>query len=136
MTTGILLVDDDLEDQYIFRDAMDSINSPEPVHTEQNGVTALAYLVGLPPGKLPCVILADLNMPKMNGVDFLDNVKNHNHLKNIPVVIYSTSESKSEQEACIRRGAYAYITKPLSYQQSMDVAKKVVELCRKVNLKI
>jgi CheY-like chemotaxis protein len=134
MQTGILLVDDDLEDQYILREAIESIKCSESLHTEENGLNALEYLNGLPAGQLPCLIMADLNMPKMDGADFLHHLKSSNHLKSIPVVIYSTSENMQDQEACIKRGALAYINKPLSYQQSIEVAKRVVEICSMGNV--
>jgi CheY-like chemotaxis protein len=133
MRSSILLIDDDLEDQFIFKDAMNFINSTESIHTEQNGQNAFKYLLNLSYDSLPCIIMADLNMPKMNGAQFLNLVKSTEYLKSIPVVIYSTSENKLEQESCLTLGAHSYIAKPLNYKQSIEVAKTIVEICRKVN---
>ena len=132
MRSGILLVDDDQEDQFIFCDAMKLVNSNEPVHIENNGINALDYLSSLPHHLLPCVILADLNMPKMNGRELLIQVKASGQYKNIPVIIYTTSVNKMEKQACLHLGAHDYITKPLSYAQSIEVAEMVVKLCREL----
>jgi CheY-like chemotaxis protein len=132
MRSGILLVDDDIEDQFIFCDAMETVDGAEPVHIECCGVDALDYLSALPHNQLPCVVLADLNMPKMNGSELLKCIKANEHFKNIPVVIYTTSVNEMERQACLSLGAYNYITKPLSYSQSIEVAQMIVKLCREL----
>ena len=130
--SGILLVDDDREDQFIFCDAMNSVDGAQPVHTETNGVEALRYLSSKEIHQLPCVILADLNMPKMTGSELLKQVKINKAFKHIPVVIYTTSVNELERQACLGLGAHAYITKPLTYNQSIEVAQMIVKLCRKL----
>ena len=129
MPSGILLVDDDVEDQYIFCDAMNAVDNEEPVHIKCCGTDAVAYLTSLPPNQLPCVVLADLNMPKMNGAELLKQLKDDKRFKNIPVIIYTTSVNEMEKRASLRMGAHDYITKPLSYHQSIEVARMVVTLC-------
>jgi CheY-like chemotaxis protein len=129
MRSGILLVDDDAEDQFIFCDAMESIDQPRPVHIECCGVDALNYLSSLAPDQLPCLVLADLNMPKMNGNELLRQLKSDERFRNIPVVIYTTSVNEFEKYACLRLGAEDYITKPLSYTQSIEVAQMITNLC-------
>jgi CheY-like chemotaxis protein len=130
--SGILLVDDDREDQFIFCDAMNSVDDAQPVHTETNGVDALRYLSSKENQHLPCVILADLNMPKMTGSELLKQVKINKHLKHIPVVIYTTSVNEMERQACLGMGAHAYITKPLTYSQSIEVAQMIAKLCNEL----
>lgn len=132
MRSGILLVDDDVEDQFIFCDAMESVDNAEPVHIECCGLDALNYLSSLPHEKLPCVVLADLNMPKMNGSELLKQLKGDERFHNIPIIIYTTSVNELEKQACLAMGAYDYITKPLSYKQSIEVAQAVVKLCREL----
>lgn len=132
MRSGILLVDDDAEDQSIFSDAMESIDNAHPVHCEKNGFDALNYLSSLPNQSLPCVILVDLNMPMMNGSELLVQLKKHEALRNIPVMMYTTSVNPLEKEACLRLGAHCYITKPLTYSQSIEVAEMVTKLCRQL----
>lgn len=132
MRSGILLVDDDAEDQFIFCDAMTMVENAEPVHIECSGFGALNYLSSLRDHQLPCVVLADLNMPKMNGNELLKQLKANVRFHNIPVIIYTTSVNELEKQACIALGAYDYITKPLSYKQSIEVAQMVVKLCREL----
>lgn len=132
MRSGILLVDDDAEDQFIFCDAMEMVENSQPVHIANNGIDALNYLSSLRQHQLPCVILADLNMPKMNGSELLIHLKSNGKYKNIPVVIYTTSVNEMEKYSCLRLGAHDYITKPLSYAQSIEVAEMIVKLCREL----
>lgn len=132
MRSGILLVDDDEEDQFIFYDAMDHVDNAEPVHAEICGIDALDYLSSLSHERLPCVVLADLNMPKMNGTELLKRLKADERFSNIPVVIYTTSVNEMERQACLALGAYDYITKPLGYRQSIEVAEMIVNLCRQL----
>lgn len=129
MRSGILLVDDDAEDQFIFCDAMETVDNTEPVHIECCGIDAINYLSSLPHDLLPCVVLADLNMPKMNGSELLKQLKANELFKDIPVIIYTTSVNETEKHACLILGAHDYITKPMSYHQSIDVARMVVKLC-------
>jgi len=132
MRSGILLVDDDKEDQFIFCDAMNHVDGAQPVHTETNGIEALRYLSSKDHQQLPCVILADLNMPKMTGSELLKQVKINKDFKHIPVVIYTTSVNEMERKACLGMGAHAYITKPLTYNQSIEVAQMISRLCREL----
>lgn len=132
MRSGILLVDDDAEDQFIFCDAMESVDNAEPVHIECCGVDALNYLSSLSYEQLPCVVLADLNMPKMNGNELLKLLKANKRFHDIPVIIYTTSVNEMEKHACLALGAYDYITKPLSYKQSIEVAQMVAKLCKQL----
>ena len=131
--SGILLVEDDPEDQSIFEDAIRSLQNSDPLHVEKNGVDALNTLNHLQrEGSLPCIIVADLNMPKMSGTELLRKLKLDENLNHIPVIIYSTSINPVEKENCMRFGAYAYITKPLSYKESIEVAEMVLQLCQTV----
>ena len=132
MRPGILLVDDDVEDQFIFCDAIETVDNSVPVHVECCGVDALNYLSSLAEDLLPSVVIADLNMPKMNGNELLRNLKRNEHFKSIPVIIYTTSVNVTEKEACLGFGAQDYITKPMSYQQSIEVAQMVIRLCEQI----
>lgn len=134
VASGILLVEDDPEDQSIFEDAIQSLKSREPVMIRKNGIEAIEILSSLHlSGTLPCIILADLNMPKMSGSEMLRLIKADERFKSIPVIVYSTSINKIEKENCLRLGAHAYITKPLTYKESIEVAEMVLRLCRTIS---
>ena len=85
-----------------------------------DGTSALTYLLG-PDGSgdvsagRHLVILLDLNLPDMTGVDILTRIKNNRHLKRSPVVVLTTTDDQQEIQRCYDLGANVYITKPLSY---------------------
>ena len=126
----ILLVDDDPEDRAIIQDAMDSIDAGEIIHFAEHGEQALEILEqGVLMDRLPCIVVLDLNMPRLNGTETLRLIRANDHLKDISVIIYSTSINPLEKEKCMRLGANDYITKPLSYKESTFTARKLLDLC-------
>ncbi len=72
--------------------------------------------------KLPDIILLDLNMPKISGIEFLRIVKNDENLRHIPIIILTTSNNKNDLQECYRLGISGYILKPLKYE---DYVKKI-----------
>ena len=126
----ILLVDDDVDDRNIIRDALEALDPGNVLGCAENGESALNLLVEYAAtDTVPCLIVLDLNMPKMNGTDTLRNLKSDPRFKEIPVVVYSTSINPIEKEACMQLGAQSYITKPLSYQDSLEIAQFFLNLC-------
>ncbi len=106
----ILLIDDDLDDQFFFKEVIESINPALNCETASNGKIALDELKVS--ASLPDIIFLDLNMPVMNGFDFLVEIKKEDKLTKIPVGIISTSNIMSEKEFAIELGARFFITKP------------------------
>ena len=125
----ILLVDDDPEDLAIISDAINRIHQSDITITAENGASALELLHGCDVTHLPCLIILDLNMPRMNGTKTLQHLKNNPRFCNIPVIIYSTSINPQEKAACLSLGARAYITKPISYSECMATAKIFLQYC-------
>ena len=125
----ILLADDDAEDQTIMRDAIESLGDPDILWFVSNGEQALEMLEKNVSEGVPCLIVLDLNMPRMNGTQTLTNLKNDDRFKQIPVIIYSTSINPLEKEKCLLLGAHSYITKPLSFKESIATAKKLLQFC-------
>lgn len=87
----------------------------------KDGTSALAYLFG-PDGsgevsaKRPLLILLDLNLPDMTGIDILQKVKANEHLKRSPVVVLTTTDDQREIQRCYDLGCNVYITKPVNYE--------------------
>ena len=86
----------------------------------RDGGSALAYLFG-PGGPAEAnggalLILLDLNLPDMSGLDILARVKEHPHLKRSPVIVLTTTDDQREIQRCYDLGCNAYVTKPLSYE--------------------
>jgi len=126
----ILLVDDDPEDRAILKDAMEMIFAGDIISFAENGEQALAILENcFQANDMPCLVVLDLNMPKMNGTETLRRIKSNEHLKNITVIIYSTSINPLEKEKCMHLGAHSYITKPVSYNECMATAKTFLGFC-------
>lgn len=126
----ILLVDDDPEDRDIIKYAMELEQAHNTIYFAENGEQALEILdKNYHVAEVPCLIVLDLNMPKMNGTQTLGNLKSDERFKNIPVIIYSTSINPLEKEKCMQLGAHSYITKPVSFKESTETAKVFLEFC-------
>ena len=107
----IYLIDDDSDDREIFNIALNDINKSIKCLTANNAVEALKYLQS-DPDLNPDYIFLDLNMPLMNGRQFLEEIRNYTHLAEIPVVILSTSGDAQTIRETIAMGARHFITKP------------------------
>jgi len=129
MTKKILLVDDDVEDREIIRDALGDLGYHSVIHFEENGENALSFLeTAYLSGTLPSMVILDLNMPRMNGTQTLRHLKNDERFRNIPVIIYSTSLNNIERDECLALGAHSYIIKPVSYRDTVATAKKFYDM--------
>lgn len=115
----ILLVDDDADDQYVFKDALQAVDSSIIVDTAVDGIDALQKLAENKTA--PQLIFLDLNMPRMNGKSFLKEIKSSQQLQSIPVIVYSTSSNPSDIEETKSLGAKDFITKPNSYKELCEV---------------
>ena len=105
----LMIVDDDKEDRFFFSSAIRKYNPSFECVEAENGVDALEQLrMG---AELPDFIFLDLNMPKMDGKECLIELKKDNALKNIPVIIYSTSDYKVDKEISKQLGADYFLTK-------------------------
>jgi CheY-like chemotaxis protein len=109
----LFIVDDDEDDINLFVEAVNEIDKGMGCYKAKNGEDALARLDAL--DMLPDVIFLDLNMPKMNGRETLERLKNSERYKKIPVVIYSTSNAQQDKDDTKALGAADYLTKPDSF---------------------
>ena len=122
----VLLVEDDAIDAMTVQRAFKDLKLTNPLAHVTNGEEALDYLKD-PANPLPCVILLDLNMPRMNGVEFLRVVKGDPDLRRVPVVVLTTSTEDSDVIDSYRLCVAGYIVKPVDY-------KKFVEAIRTIDL--
>jgi CheY-like chemotaxis protein len=125
-TKPVLLVEDDSIDAMTVRRAFKDLKLSNELIHRINGEEALEYL-GQPDAEMPCVILLDLNMPRMNGIEFLNVVKQDKQLKSIPVIVLTTSNEECDVLESFRMCVAGYIVKPVDY-------KKFVEAIRTINL--
>jgi CheY-like chemotaxis protein len=110
----ILLVEDDCVDVMAVQRVLKELHVASELAYAPDGEEALAYLRS-PENETPCVILLDLNMPKMNGIEFLEALRADEALRNIPVVVVTTSPDKQDMARSFDLGAVAYIVKCSSY---------------------
>ena len=79
---------------------------------------------------LPGLIVLDLNMPRMNGIEFLKTVKNHAGLKKVPVVVLTTSKAQQDISASFDFGAAGYMVKPLDYKEFVEAVVTIAQYWR------
>ena len=113
---NIFLTDDDADDCLLFSEALQEIAGREGTHlTIASDGVKLMEALGEPVQATPEIIFLDLNMPRKNGFECLDEIRSDPKLKDIPVVIFSTSSNSDIVERTYRQGANYYICKPQSY---------------------
>lgn len=122
----ILLVDDDRDDRKYFLEALREIDSTIACTTAKDGEQALELLRD-PAFSLPSYIFLDLRMPRVNGKQCLLQIKADERLKNIPVIIYTTSADIGESEELQNLGAVHFITKPADPDEIYYVLSLLLE---------
>ena len=121
---SMLIVDDDRDDIYFFSKALETFDTTIGLITAGNGFEALDRLEE----QVPDIILLDLNMPKMNGITFLHTIKKMRHLKDIPVIIYTSHLSVFDVEELMELGAYAVFKKPEDFGKTVETIKGLLEM--------
>lgn len=120
----LLLVEDDQVDVMTIKRALKEIHVVNPVAHVENGEEGIAYLHDDSKEK-PCLILLDLNMPVMNGIEFLQVVKQDEHLRRIPVIVLTTSEEQQDKVNSFNLGVAGYMAKPVDYRQFVEVMRSI-----------
>jgi CheY-like chemotaxis protein len=123
----IILTDDDEDDRLFFIDAFEELNMNTKVTTFNDGVELMDYL-NSEDAILPNVLFLDLNMPKMSGIECLNEIRANSKMSDIAIAIYSTSASEEDIEETFVLGANIYIKKPNSFKQLKKVLSDVVSI--------
>jgi CheY-like chemotaxis protein len=122
---NILLIEDDAIEVMKFNRVLSTMSFKHKVIEANNGEEALAVL------KVkeirPDIIVLDLNMPRINGIEFLEILKSDELLKYIPVIILTTSNNRQDVMECYRIGIAGYVLKPLKYEDYVCRIKALIE---------
>jgi CheY-like chemotaxis protein len=125
----ILCIDDDIDDMAFIQEAIKSYETAFEVTEAENGEQALAYLnEAKTNGSLPCLIIMDINMPKMDGKKAIQLIKADKDLSTIPLVVFTTSSNISDKRY-FELYNVQYITKPNHYSA---FRKKVTEMLSQI----
>lgn len=120
----ILFIEDDMIESMKFQRTLSKIESKHHILEAKNGEQALEVLHSSE--TLPDIILLDLNMPRMSGIEFLEIVKAHEAFKYLPTIILTTSENRADLLSCYQIGIAGYIIKPLKYEAYEEKIKSVL----------
>ena len=127
----IFIADDDVDDCIFFEEALLELNIPNELTITNDGVGLMTKLNEIvteaPP---PDVIFLELNMPRKNGYECLEEIRQNPRLKKIPVVVFSTTDNNEAVDKCYNKGANYYVRKPNSHER----LKKVIETILMIDL--
>ncbi|WP_055076293.1 response regulator [Pseudanabaena sp. 'Roaring Creek'] len=127
--TRILLVEDDPNDVELIQIALDNYNFVNKIDVVSDGEQAVHYLFGRdgqpPTHPLPKLVLLDLKLPKINGVQILERIRKSPLTQNLVVVVMTSSAENNDLKACYDLGVNSYIVKPLDFQQFVEMSQKV-----------
>jgi CheY-like chemotaxis protein len=123
----LLLADDDIDDCIFFEDALKELPISATLSTVNNGIQLMNYLLAKS-DNLPDVLFLDLNMPRKSGIECLTEIKMIDKLKDLPVIIFSTSFNTEVVDLFYQKGAHYYIRKPGEYEKLRKVILEAVTL--------
>lgn len=127
----ILLVEDDPDDELLMRMALKDNKIDCEMALARDGIEALEFLfgegkhAGRDPGQMPSLIILDLKLPKMNGIEVLRHIRADERTRIIPVVVLTSSIRDQDMIDCYELGANSYIQKPLNFNDFVHVVRQL-----------
>ena len=126
-----MIAEDDLDDQLLLKNAFVENGGNQELHFVGDGVDLLYYLNNVQQGShgkedYPDFIMLDLNMPRKNGREALQDIKQHPVFRKIPVIIYTTTTDEQEIRRCYELGANTYIVKPTNFESMVRIVNTVL----------
>ncbi|MBN2348849.1 MAG: response regulator [Bacteroidales bacterium] len=120
----ILIIDDNTSDILLLERALKRINFKNKIFSAFDGEEAISFLEN-PLNEVPLLILLDLNMPKMNGLEFLRSIKTQSRIKDIPIIILTGSNEERDRQESFLLGVSGYLIKPVDPIQLIEVMKTI-----------
>ena len=137
LASRLLVVEDDPYDVELFRLALESYPFGSQLDIVGDGEQALVYLLGQdnepPPRSLPRMVLLDLKLPKMDGLQVLEAIRKHPRTRHLTVVVMTSSEEEADLQACYALGVNSYVVKPLDFRQFQETAQQVGQYWMQLN---
>ncbi len=130
---NILLADDDKDDRLFFDMALQALTIPTRLATVVDGEKLMEYLAENAQ-QLPDVLFLDLNMPRKNGFECLSEIKSHNELRHLPVIIFSTSFEQEVVNLLFKNGAQYFMRKPAEFSQLKKIIQQTVTRITQENI--
>ncbi|MBL7696716.1 MAG: response regulator [Chitinophagaceae bacterium] len=122
-----------MEDQDVFADMLNEIAPDVSLVTVNDGEETFDFLENLHPGSsFPCLILLDVNMPKLNGIETLEKIKKISRYRSVPVILFSTAINNNEIKNIFSLGAIDYVKKPTKYSEFESIVLRFVNHCEVV----
>lgn len=119
----VLIIDDDADDRFFMEQALKTDSSDTRLYCADSGQQALDMLVLVHP--TPDVILLDLNMPGLSGLEVLNQLKQSIRHQHIPVIVLTTSDAPTDKKQAYHLGASGFITKPTTQQELSKIASQI-----------
>lgn len=136
----ILIVEDDPNDVLFMRRAFQKAGVRQAIRVARDGQEAINYLSGTGPFAdrrqypLPCLVILDVKLPKKNGLEVLDWLRHREELRDMPVVMVTSSDENGDKDHAVRAGIEAYRVKPVSFQELVrlagDIREEAEEHCK------
>lgn len=121
----LLLVEDNASDEELTLHVLKKYNLTNRIHVVRDGAEALEFLFGNGGQAVPKLILLDLKLPKLNGLEVLAQIKADPRTKMIPVVVLTSSREDSDLAACYQLGVNSYIVKPVDFAQFAESVRQL-----------
>lgn len=124
-TPPILLVEDNDDDADLTEMAFREAKISNPILRARDGVEALDLLHGSGSNGLPAVVLLDLKLPRVNGIEVLKSIRSHESTKHLPVVILTSSDEDGDRLQAYAHFANSYVRKPVNYNEFVAASRRL-----------
>jgi DNA-binding response OmpR family regulator len=126
VVSPVLVAEDDVNDQQLLRMAFERAGIRHPMVMVQDGAQAIEYLSDVPTQHpLPCFLLTDLKMPRVDGFDLLKWIQSQDRFQNLPIIVLSASCHESDMQRTLGMGAREYFVKPSDFRGLIALVKQL-----------